>query len=287
MRAFFLVLLLATSTVVLFGQGFSGGFKAGLSFNNINGPLEAGEEYSSSTNFHIGATAVYMFTDIFGAKAELMYSQKGTKYDYEGDGYFFFNSILGDFEVVGEGTSGSDYTLTNSYVDLPLMAVVRLGRFEIEAGPSIGVLVGSSANGTLTFEGSTQQGSNVERFTTDVEYRYLQNDRSFEAQLISGEPLLVNGGTSVTRPTRIGAYYQAPDNDKNKFAALEFGLNAGVGFFLNKGLYLGGRVNYGLSDITNEEQDVSLAALAPGNEFITRDDEDTNLSIQISLGFRF
>ncbi|MEL6276676.1 MAG: outer membrane beta-barrel protein, partial [Bacteroidota bacterium] len=83
MKIQFTFFLAVIALIPLAGQGFSGGFKAGLNFNTFDGPLEdngAGTEvFNSTTGFHIGATFAYGFTDLFGLKADLMYSQKGVE----------------------------------------------------------------------------------------------------------------------------------------------------------------------------------------------------------------
>ncbi|MCB0615727.1 MAG: PorT family protein, partial [Phaeodactylibacter sp.] len=61
----------------------------------------------------------------------------------------------------------------------------------------------------------------------------------------------------------------------------------GLAFYLNQGLYVGLRVNYGLSDLTRTERDVSRKELDDSNNFIFREDKDRNLTLQASVGFSF
>lgn len=274
-------------TFTLQSQGeFSGGFKAGLNFNNLNGPAESdGEIFDSNTGFHIGATIVYTITDLFGVKAELMYSQKGTQYRYDGPSYFTFYTINTGVPIYANGTRRSDISISNSYIDLPLMVYYKIGKLELEVGASAGLLVGSSGSGGITFSGTTLAGSPVSEFTTGVDFGYYSNERGL-AELGTSEQITLNT-LPAFKPGSIGAYYEAADNDTNKFKTLDIGLNAGLAYFLNKGLYVGLRGNFGLTDITNSEQDLSLVALGPGNTYTTRDDKDTNFSLQASVGFRF
>ena len=76
MRYSILILAVLANLGMAFAQGeFSGGFKAGLNFNNFIGPEESADEvFATNTGFHIGASFVYSVTDLFGLKAELMYS---------------------------------------------------------------------------------------------------------------------------------------------------------------------------------------------------------------------
>ena len=79
----FLYTLLFSSLGSLSAQGFSGGFKAGLNFSTFDGDAEVDESgniletFNNTTGFHVAATFAYAFTDLFGVKADLMYSQKG------------------------------------------------------------------------------------------------------------------------------------------------------------------------------------------------------------------
>lgn len=287
MRSIFLGLAILLFTSVTFAQGeFSGGFKAGLNFNNIDGPTETDDEvFESNTGFHIGASFVYSFTDLFGVKAELMYSQKGTQYTYDGPSYFTFYTTNTATPIFATGNRRSDISISNSYIDIPVLLYYKIGRLELEAGVNAGFLIGSSGSGGITFSGTTQAGSPVAEFTTGVDYGYYSNEKGIDA--IMGSTTITLNTLQAFRPESTDAYYEAADNDDNKFKTVDFGLNAGLAFFLNKGLYVGVRANYGLSDITNEGQDISPVSLAQGNRYQTRDDQDRNISIQASVGFRF
>lgn len=286
MRYIFLGLLTTLVMSATFAQGeFSGGFKAGLNFNNIDGPVEDNEAYNSNTGFHIGASFVYSITDLFGVKAELMYSQKGTQYSYNGPSYFTFYTTNTATPIYAKGNRRSDISVSNSYIDLPVLLYYKIGRLEFEAGANAGFLIGSGGSGGITFSGSTLAGSPVTEFTTGVDYGYYSDEQGVNA--IQGSSTITLNTLQAFQPESIDAYYEAADNDEKKFKTVDFGLNAGVAFFLNQGLYVGVRANYGLTDITNEGQDVSPVSLAADNSYQTRDDQDKNISIQASVGFRF
>jgi hypothetical protein len=285
MRHLYLLLVFLLGSSLAFSQGeFSGGFKAGLNFNNFDGPEETSNEtFSTNTGFHIGATIVYSITDLFGLKAELMYSQKGTQYGYDGPSYFPFYDGNTGATIFANGNRRSDISISNSYIDIPLMVYYKVGKLELEAGASAGILIASSGSGGITFSGTTQAGTPITEFTTGVEYAYYSNERGIDA-ILQGTSLT---NLSAIRPVSINAYYESAPNDGKKFKTLDFGLNAGLAFYVRQGLYLGLRGNFGLTDITNEEQDISPVALGPGNTYQTRNDKDTNFSIQASIGFRF
>ena len=281
----FIAFLLCQSFAIAQGE-FSGGFKAGLNFSNFDGPVEEGEVLDFNTGFHIGATFAYSVTDLFGFKAELMYSQKGSQTSYEGPSYFTFYREGTTVPIFATGNRRSDISVANSYIDIPVLVYYKVGKLELEAGINAAVLVGSSGSGGITFSGTTIAGSPVQEFTTSVDYAYYSDERA-AAAILGAEPITLNTLPALL-PTTINAYYEAADNDSNKYRTLDFGINAGLAFFLNKGLYLGVRANYGLTDVTNTDQDLSLAKLGPGNvTYETREDEDRNISIQASVGFRF
>ncbi|MEL6654909.1 MAG: porin family protein [Bacteroidota bacterium] len=288
MRYSILFFVLLSSFGMACAQGeFSGGFKAGLNFNNVIGDEESANEiFATNTGFHIGASFVYSVTDLFGIKAELMYSQKGTQYTYDGPSYFTFYRNSTGTPIYAEGNRRSDISIANSYLDFPVLVYYKIGPIELEAGVNAGILVGSTGSGGITFSGTTQAGSPVAEFTTGVEHAYYSDEQGLEA-VIQGSPVTLNTIPDIIQPSNIDAYYEAADNDDNKFKTIDFGLNAGVAFFLNQGLYVGVRANYGLTDITNEGQDISQAELTLTNQYITRDDQDQNISIQASVGFRF
>jgi len=292
-----LVVFLAISLAVLslnqdaFAQGeFSGGFKAGLNFSNIDGPLEnANESFGSNTGFHIGATIMYSFTDVIGLKAELMYSQKGTQYSYDGDSYFTFyrTNASTEIPIYAVGKRRLDISVSNTYIDLPLMVYARVGKFELEAGVNAAILVSSRGSGSLTFSGNSLAGTPIEEFVAGVDYAYYSKVQGIHAIISNSQNNVVINTHTVALPSVLNAYYEAADNDEKKYNALDVGLNAGIAFFVNKGLYIGLRANYGLSDVTNESQDLALEALGSGNTYQTRDDKDQNISLQASVGFRF
>lgn len=289
MRFSILFIIVFIALVPLSAQGeFSGGFKAGLNFSNFDGPVEnESESFNVNTGFHIGATIMYSFTDAIGVKGELMYSQKGTQYTYKGDSYFtFYTSGANEgIPIYATGERSMDISISNTYLDVPVMVYARVGKFEFEAGVNAGVLISSRGSGGVKFSGSSLAGSRIDEFTSAIDYAYFSNERGFDA-LISREDITINT-LGAHQPTNINAYYEAADSDENKYNALDFGLNAGILFFMNKGLYLGLRGNLGLTDITNEAQDLALGALKQGGGYTTRNDEDKNVSLQASVGFRF
>lgn len=281
------IAVLLSCSVLLSGQKISGGFKSGLNFSTLRGPSEIDdngqelEDFKTNTGFHIGAAFKLALTDYFGFRAELLYSQKGMDYNYEGPSYWTFtNTTTPEYSV---GTRISMISISNSYLDLPLMAYIRVGRIELSGGINASVLLGSSGTGELTYSGTTLTGFSINAFELALDYNYLrdvyQGFNTFENHRI---PV---GNTTLEVPKNIGAYFAGADNEEELFRRTDFGLNAGISFFLNKGLYLGFRANFGMTDITKTAQDIARFKLDDENNLIFREDDDKNLSFQASIGF--
>lgn len=275
----------------LSAQEFSGGFKTGLNFNQFDGPiLKDGngnelESFSGSTGFHVGAIFNLKLTDYFGFRSELLYSQKGTNYTYSGPSYTRLYTSNGDRNIVLNANRNTTISITNSHIDIPIMAYLRLGRFEISGGVNAAVMLGSRATGEVAFENvETAVGQNLDDITITYDANYFQDE--YQISDFANPDNLTIVSTSYVVPTTIGAYYDANNSDEKLFNRFDFGLNAQVGYYLNQGLFVSARVNYGLTDVTNQEQDVDHSSLDNGQLRLS-DDFDRNLSLQASIGFSF
>lgn len=283
---FFALPLLAC--LPLSAQEFSAGFRAGLNFATISGPLEMDgdgnelEEYTLKSGFHVGAMANLKFNDAFGLRGELLYSQKGAEYNYLGQSYWIFYTA-DDSPVYATGNRNTSLTLTNSYIDIPLSAVGRLGRLELSGGLNLGILISSRGAGELSFSGQSAAGSPVDPFTIALEYNYF--DDTFQRTDIEDVEIRSIDGKEVLIPKTLGAYYQASEENDRLYNTIDLGLVGGLAYYLNQGLFLSFRINYGLSDLTKTRQDISRFTLDPGRNFIFREDNDRNLTLQASVGF--
>ncbi|MCB9283098.1 MAG: PorT family protein [Lewinellaceae bacterium] len=289
MKGIATTILFLAFTAFAGAQGLTYGFKAGLNFSTLNGELEkddAGttvEEFNRVTSFHVGFGFSYNFSDYFGARAELMYSQKGARLRYDGASFETLTSNAG-IQIIGNGTRTTRNDVLNSYIDLPVTLYVRpLEWLEISVGPSVGVLVSATGAGSTTFSGKTLSGTTIPEHSLTLEYNYLK-DETGGADLNNSTTLKI-GNQEVDLPSKVGAYYEIPRVDGNFFNVLDLGLNAGLSVYLSKTLYLGGRLNYGLSDATNNAYDFSQVKLDAENARIPRSDFDRNVSIQASVGF--
>ena len=284
----FALLLLSAS---LSAQSFSGGFRAGLNFVTFDGDQEmsaAGNEtyetFNRTTGFHVGATFALAFTDLVGIKADLMYSQKGGERRIEGPSYFYL--YVDQDDRVGElifGDVTAEIDVVNSYIDVPVTAYYRLGPLELEGGASVGFLVNSRASGGLTYS-NTPFGAD-EEITFNVEGSYFSDEPAGAGILSRADTPLPR--TNVLPPDVVSVYYNS-DSDESVYRRFDFGLVAGLSFYLDNGLFLGARYQHGLTDVSKGDNDLRITRAddLTGRSF-NADDKDYTRSYQVSVGFRF
>lgn len=292
-----IILLLITSTFFNFSHLFAQaqtltyGFKAGISLSKIDGPSELNGETELEINdnangFFVGALFRYWFTDLVGLKWELLYSQKGTDYNFNGPGYQILPTDTGS-RLFLTGDQRINLNISNSYLDIPVLLYGKFGKFEIEGGVNIGFLIASTATGELGFNnGRSVNGSPIDDFIATLDYKY-RKDNPGEVDFGLGTTTINVDGTPNNIPRILQTYYQFPEDRGSYFNTIDIGLNAGAYYYWNQGLFLGGRLNYGLSDVTKDNYDVSKSALDGSQNFIQRSDKDRNISIQLSIGFSF
>lgn len=275
----------------LSAQSISGGFKTGLNFSRFDGPMiqDANgsdlESFNYATGFHVGAIVNFKLTDYFGIRTELLYSQKGTDYDFNGPSYLRIYNDNASQNVILEGTRNTTINITTSHIDIPILAYVRLGRIELAGGVNAAVMINSTGTGEVALRNvTTPLGQPKEDVIISVDANYNQDNFQI-TELIDPRTITVLN-VDYLAPSVIGAYYDASDSSDNAFKRLDWGLNAQLGFYLNQGLLLSFRANYGLTDVTNQIQDLDPRTLEAG-QVVTRDDFDRNISLQASIGFSF
>jgi hypothetical protein len=291
MKSTIILLTACIGAISLHGQEFGLGFKAGLNFNTIQGELEkdnAGNELesaNSSTGFHVGATFDFKATDLMGARAELLYSQRGGRKAFEGPSYYFLYALDGSRNLV-EGKRRMDLTINHSYLELPVSLYFKpLPFLELYAGGSVGVLLSSTGFGDLSFEGTTPQGAALQAFSHELDANFMR-DKAGSYTLDTPPATIAFKGENVPVPLSAGAYFDLDEDRGKLFRIPDVGLIGGMSVFFNKSLYISGRLNYGMVDVTRSRPDVSLSKLENG-DFISRDDDDRNVSWQASIGFSF
>jgi Outer membrane protein beta-barrel domain len=283
---FIFLALLAFSTAAS-AQEFSFGFKTGLNFSNIKGD-DYKETLDQNIGFQFGATFAWEITDLMGLRGEFMYSQKGTKRSFDGKSYYNFFTPNNDI-IRTTGVRNEDLNVSNSYLELPILGYFKPhSRFEVYGGMSLGLLVSSSAFGNIRFS-EIRDGSNIptspNSIDHELDFNYL-SDKPREATYSNPAQTVSIQGDNVPYPQTAGAYFEFVDNRGKLYNTFDLGVVGGISIFLSKSLYVSGRVNYGLMDVTKTKADVSLSSLDNGN-FISRNDDDRNFSIQTSIGFSF
>ena len=276
-RIVFLAALLLLASSTLTAQEWGYGVKAGLNLKSLTG----GEGNSFNTGFHVGLMLRAEFTDLIGVQGELLYSQKGTKYESLSAAALDFDTNAGN-TVSTTGSLSTILNVTNSYIDLPILFYYRpTDRIQLGAGVNVGVLVNSVGSGEIVYSDAfTANSSPIDPLIITLDYDYYVDD--------IGEGDMENllnfnlDGAAARVPRTIGAYYFDEERDGSFFNTLDFGLNADVLFFLTSGIILEGRVNYGLTDTTNNNYGNS-----PIVPELTDDSADQNISFQLSIGFNF
>jgi hypothetical protein len=116
------------------------GIKGGLNVTNLY--VDDVNDENARFGFNLGLYGQILSSEVFAIQPELLFSTKGSRWDYTGA----FNQSV---------------TLNTNYLDLPVLAVIKLGKgAEIHVGPYAGYLV--SAN--IKYEGDIANGTdNIDR----------------------------------------------------------------------------------------------------------------------------
>jgi len=276
-------------------QEYGTAFRVGLNFSQFIAPSETGtsgdlEEFTSYTGFHVAGGVVFKLLENYGLKAEVMFTQNGGRYRYEGESFQIYQSPFSAEPVRSTGTSTTTLRITNSYIELPVTGYAKLGKIEFQLGASLGFLVSSNGVGTFRYEGVSDNGEIIEPYAINLDHNYLKDGILTLEDLQNPErekldDFLVDG-QRITLPETMGAYDTFSSQDGNFYNTIDIGLLAGASYYLNQGLFIGVMVNYGLLDASNDFYDFSKKE-SNGLEPISRSDKDTNLSIRTSIGFSF
>ena len=282
-RFIFIALVLFISGNLI-AQSF--GIRAGLNYTKFGGPLETNvnEQFSLANGFHFGINYAYPIADQFSVRGEVVYTQIGTGYSY--DGPSFYKIPLGNAFVYEKGNSTIEMKVSNAYVSIPLALSWQASKkWEISAGAYISFLVGPRGNGTLYFEKNTDSLF----FKQSLIHNYNNDVAGGTATGTIGPSVWVDGKI-VTLARDAGAYYNYLSTEKTGklYNFMDVGLTGNVNYFINKGFYVGLKYSYGLLDVTNNEMDVlrkeydeTTNRAIPANHF------DRNLGFEVSFGFRF
>jgi hypothetical protein len=136
MKKITITVLLAFAVLSAFAQAeVAIGLKAGPNFASINQDATAGETYKSRTGFHGGAFVLFKLTKI-GIQPELIFSQQGTKVEFNDE----------------------DYKANFTYLNIPVMLKLYLAAgLNLQLGPQFGFITKATqefpdASGNVTEE---------------------------------------------------------------------------------------------------------------------------------------
>jgi hypothetical protein len=275
------------------------GFKTGLNFARFDAESEIDasgknlETWKNLTGFHIGATFHYMFTNYLGARAEVLYSKKGSKYTFDSDlkdaSFKYFRTNSGAYLLTKSDKYRYLVNISNSYIDIPLTVFFRWKDFEIGGGASLGILIASNGQGSMTYSGRTADLNNKitpEVLEINLQQNYLR-DKPGEADENAETVAVRLNAVNLNVPKTQGAYFDAPEGTPKLFNRLDFAVIGDLKYYLNRSLFFGVRVQKGLSDLTNDEADFSKTQLPDTGLYLNRKDMDTNFIISASVGFSF
>jgi len=296
----FIAVLLSLSQFTLQAQDLGGGFKVGLNSSTlIASDLEKDasgadlESYEFLTGFHVGGLVQVKFNKYFGVQGEILFTQRGTSYTFEGESFqTYVASNNAVFNTTGQRKT--ILSMNNGYINIPFSATVKVvGNLHVAVGAYADFLVSSSAIGETTYIGITSNGSEVkdlgredELIVTKHSYNYTK-DEAGEFVGTSGMNTILVGSENIDIPNDTGAYYDYDEKNGNYFNRTDFGLHATAGWRFGNGLRFDLRANYGLTDVTNDFYDVSLSEHDGNFTPVSRSDKDQNLTLSLSIGFGF
>lgn len=274
------------------GQGIGSVFRAGLTYSKLSGPVlmdDIGSELERLgmvSGFHLGAGLRYKFdyAEQYGIGFEVVYTQKGGRTEYNGPSYFVLRSPDSPTRVLN-GTRTSTLDISTSHFDFPLTLFGKFfNKLELHGGLYASFLLRAEGGGNFSFKTNTPNDID---FTVFWDQNFRNDNIPDISAPISGETIEVRVlGDRYLLPKTQGAYFEHVEKTRNLFRYIDYGLIGGVSFFLTRGLYLGGRFQYGLSNQVNNDMFISLRDIE-GTTPLLREDSRRNISYQVALGFAF
>lgn len=309
LRLYFLLFLLCNVCLVGQAQEIGTTFRVGLNSSRFLGPSEIGadgadlEDFTPYTGFHVAGGVVFKLLDHYGFKAELMYTQKGSRYSYDGPSTYIFTSTRSGEYATAIGTRTISQRVTNSYIELPVTGYLKYGKFELNAGVSVAFLAGTGAVGDMVFSGTSAINNEPVEFASLINHNYRRDNLEFTSNILSFQDEFFNeitvDGEQVILLTEETAYAQWTDVgftgvfarpeielDEKLYRGLDFAINAGVSYYISQGLFFGFTASYGLRDVTNPYFEYSYSE-SEGLNRVDRSDVDRNFVLMGSIGFSF
>jgi hypothetical protein len=284
------ILLILIITIAAFTDNYSQsiGIRAGLNYSQFNGPTVAAsnEKYSFGSGFHFGINYNQLITDDSYLRFELLYIQNGTKYELNGDSYYYIRTIDGNFYE--KGNSEINLNISNAYLSLPVTYHYSLTKkIELHAGAYFNFLIGPRATGVLRFV--SEANPDDIRMKQSLDYNYGSDlAGGGSTPDVTRYPTIIVGDDNVVLPSYTGAYYQYQQKDGNRFSWFDAGVSVGGAYYFNRGFYGAARLDYGLTDLTRTKGDISITDVdVETNTAANKTTKDSHIGIQVSLGFKF
>jgi hypothetical protein len=197
-RLLFIAVLISFSFL---GQSQGTRFNAGIR-GGVAGTQIAGDGYKGFDKAGViaGPYVSTQFTDKFGAKLEMLYIQKGSWDPADPE--------KGKFE---------SYRINLSYIELPVMATYKLGKFNWETGVSFGTLLSSSQedeNGPISEQMAFLEFNDFE-LAVNLGLTYSLSDR-FVVNVRYSRSFLPIANEVIFRP-RFGGFFGGSYNTVAQF----------------------------------------------------------------------
>ncbi len=310
LRLYFLTFLICIICQTGQAQGIGTTFRVGLNASRILGPSEKAvdgsdlEDFTTYTGFHVAGGVVFKLLDHYGFKAEIMYSQKGSRYSYEGPSTYIFTTTLSGNYATAVGRRTISTRIINSYIEIPVTGYMKYGKFELNGGVSVAFLAGTGAVGDLVFSGTSGINNEPVEINSLINHNYRKDGLEFTQSILNfqeefrkeltvdGEEVVLlteeTGYAQWTDSSTLGGVFGKPEVtlDEKVYRGLDFTLNAGVSYYLSPGLFFGFTASYGLRDVTNPYFEYSFSE-SEGLNRVERSDNDRNFVLMGSVGFSF
>jgi len=310
LRFYILLFLVCNMGLISQAQDIGTTFRVGLNVPQFLGPSEKDadgsdlESFSTFTGFHVAGGVVFKLLDHYGFKAELMFTQKGSRYSYEGPSTYIFTTTRSGDYATAFGTRTISNRITNSYLEIPVTGYMKYGKFELNAGVSVSFLIGSTAVGDLVFSGLSDINNEPVNITSLINHNYRKDRLEFTQNILSFQEefykeITVDGEQAIllteetayaqwTDASVFGGVFGKPDVrlEEKYFRGLDFAINAGASYYISPGLFVGFTASYGLRDVTNPYFEYSYSE-SVGLNRVERSDTDRNFVLMGSIGFSF
>ncbi|MBL0190647.1 MAG: PorT family protein [Saprospiraceae bacterium] len=266
------------------------GLRAGMNMSKLLIPIEkssTGDKLNSNEfvtgGVHVGILFKYELMENLSVNSELLYTQKGTRRTFEGDGFYIVNPKIANPLII-KGDKKSFVTISNSYLEVPLTINYKLGPVELGAGFYSGILLSSKGSGEINIIGKNPVS---DRLLVLLNHNYLRDKTVGASEYSNIKKNKVNvAGSIIDYPYEQSAYHDFDQKDGNWYSALDFGFVGSLYYYFNKNFFAGARMNYGLKSIAKDQYLLSDAYL-DGTKPQKLDGGVKNYNYQFTIGFTF